>query len=366
MLGLQRVKEENKDLKQELENLKQKYEIDISELKNQLQTTQEQAMAKQQESHNGRALMLSSLKGDGMLQAIRKKMVENAQSMNDERQELQVLDDMFEQTNQALARLGNRADEINNQAAKSIECVTTLNNSITSISLLVSTIKEISDQTNLLALNAAIEAARAGDAGRGFAVVADEVRNLANKASNASEKIDSLVKQVLSQINTIEISIDENQNCAAEVSTSSTQIDSIVNEVVVKSERMQQVINIAANQAFLDAVKLDHAIWKNNIYRLIQKGSINETVNTHTECRLGQWYYYGNGKAHSHLKSYKLLEAHHKDVHDCGREAIEHARSGNIASMLNAINIMESASDKVVGNIDLLSSEMNQHIKNAN
>lgn len=362
MIGLQRVKTENKNLKQELENLKQKYEIDISELKNQLQTTQEQAMAKQQEIHNGGALMLSILKGDSMLQAIRKKMVENAQSMNDEHQELQVLDDIFEQTHQALARLGNRAEEINNQATKSIECVGVLNNSITSISLLVSTIQEISDQTNLLALNAAIEAARAGDAGRGFAVVADEVRNLANKASNASEKIDSLVKQVLSQVNTIKISINENQNCAVEVSTSSSQINSIVNEVVVKSEHMQQVISAASNQAFLDSVKLDHAIWKNNVYRLIQKGSINETVNTHTECRLGQWYYQGDGKAYSHLNGYKLLEAPHKDVHACGREAIEHARSGNITSMLDAINNMENASDKVVENIDLLSNETNQYI----
>ncbi|EBI3862918.1 chemotaxis protein [Salmonella enterica] len=365
MFGLQRVKTENKNLKQELENLKQKYEIDISELENQLQTTQEQVMAKQQDLRNSCALMLSSLKGDRMLQAIRKKMVENAQSMNDERQELQALDDMFEQTNQALARLGNRAEEISNQAAKSIEFVGVLNNSLTSISLLVSSIQEISDQTNLLALNAAIEAARAGDAGRGFAVVADEVRSLANKASNASEQIDSLVNQVLSQANTIKISIDENQICAAEVSTSSTQIDSIVNEVIAKSERMQQVINIASNQAFLDAVKLDHAIWKNNIYSLIQKGVTNETVNSHTECRLGQWYYHGNGKALSNFKSYKSLERPHKDVHDSGREAIEHVKSGNIVGMLNAINNMEDASNKVVEGIDMLLFEIGQH-KNKN
>lgn len=114
----------------------------------------------------------------------------------------------------------------------------------------------------MLALNAAIEAARAGEAGRGFAVVADEVRTLAGKASEASEKIDSLVNQVLTQVSAIKNSIDENQTCAEEVSASSAQIGTIVNEVVVKSEHMKQVIHIASTRAFLDTVKLDHAIWK--------------------------------------------------------------------------------------------------------
>ncbi len=105
-------------------------------------------------------------------------------------------------------------------------------------------------------------------------MVADEVRNLAGKASEASEQIDSLVNQVLTQVNAIKTSIDENQTCAEEVSASSAQIGSIVNEVVVKSEHMQQVIHIASTRAFLDTVKLDHAIWKNNIYRLLQKARL--------------------------------------------------------------------------------------------
>ncbi|MEJ8567061.1 methyl-accepting chemotaxis protein [Elongatibacter sediminis] len=87
-------------------------------------------------------------------------------------------------------------DTIRDQIQKTSKRIKRLGESSQEIGDIVELINGIAEQTNILALNAAIQSASAGGAGRGFAVVADEVQRLAERASNATRRIEMLVKNI--------------------------------------------------------------------------------------------------------------------------------------------------------------------------
>ena len=84
--------------------------------------------------------------------------------------------------------------------AESLQVMQRLGDSSKQIGNIVSVINDIADQTNLLALNAAIEAARAGEQGRGFSVVADEVRKLAERTTQATSQINTMISTIQKEV----------------------------------------------------------------------------------------------------------------------------------------------------------------------
>lgn len=92
-------------------------------------------------------------------------------------------------------------DSIRGQIQETSKRIKRLGESSQEIGSIVELINDISEQTNILALNAAIQAASAGEAGRGFAVVADEVQRLAERTSNATKRIETLVQTIQADTN---------------------------------------------------------------------------------------------------------------------------------------------------------------------
>ncbi|WP_407057237.1 CZB domain-containing protein [Aliarcobacter skirrowii] len=122
-----------------------------------------------------------------------------------------------------------------------------------------------------------------------------------------------------------------------------------------------------SNKIFINLAKLDHVIYKNNLYQLIFGNPNNFKAVDHTQCRLGQWYNTGLGKQEfSFVASYKGLDNPHAAVH---KEANILAKecSGNEIScskelIEEKIELVENASEKVFVYLDKILEEKNNAV----
>ena len=161
---------------------------------------------------------------------------------------LNKIDDTTQRTKAGQIKLNNIKDtmlEISNDTKQLSHTIDNLLESSTQIGEILTVINDIADQTNLLALNAAIEAARAGDAGRGFAVVADEVRKLAERTTNATSEIETIIttlqhesEQAASAMKSADVSVSSGVNIIEETTSSFNLVVDGVNNVTQSTHTM--------------------------------------------------------------------------------------------------------------------------------
>ncbi len=224
------------------------------------------------------------------------------------------------------------------------------------INSFVATITNISDQTNLLALNAAIEAARAGDAGRGFSVVADEVRTLANQTNTSASEVSELVSNIIRSTQDSVGSVDELKVNNDSLSDGIEQLNSQYHSIIDCCDSMKSTINHSSMRSFVQTVKLDHIVWKSDVYAVLF-GKSHKLINDfsdHTSCRLGQWYRAEGQTLFGNDDAFRNLERPHKDVHTHGVQAIQKAQEGLFQSALEELQKMEKASENVMYYLDNL------------
>ncbi|HEU5374392.1 MAG TPA: methyl-accepting chemotaxis protein [Ktedonobacteraceae bacterium] len=133
-----------------------------------------------------------------------------------------------QETSKKIKRLGERSNEIGE---------------------IVRIIEDIADQTNLLALNAAIQSAMAGEHGRGFAVVADEIRLLAERSTESTKRIATLVKSIQGDTYEAVVAMEDSTQEVVKGSQLADEAGRALNSIYSAVERQARTIEAIAQAA---------------------------------------------------------------------------------------------------------------------
>ncbi len=315
-------------------------------------------LSRVQEENQGFRNLFESMQVFGQsLQETRDSIGVLSSNMQKEKEKILVASGITEKTGEMMSRMAGNLLKIAHETRDTAKDVDQLNQRTGQISGIVQLIKEVSDQTNLLSLNAAIEAARAGEQGRGFAVVADEVRKLAERTRNATNEITTLVKAIqaetLSTKSHMEVWSGESERFNKEGEAASRSMK----EILVLSKDMESMVSASSLKSFMDLLKMDHLIYKFEVYGILLgiSGKKADDLSSHTHCRLGKWYYEGEGrKSYSGLNGFREIEGPHEDVHNAAQEAVRQQSAGDHGMVFVAVRRMESSSMKVLQSLDIL------------
>jgi len=141
---------------------------------------------------------------------------------------MMVIRENVQETSKKIKRLGERSNEIGE---------------------IVRIIEDIADQTNLLALNAAIQSAMAGEHGRGFAVVADEIRLLAERSTESTKRIATLVKSIQGDTFEAVVAMEDSTQEVVKGSQLADEAGQALNSIYTAVERQAQMIETIAHAA---------------------------------------------------------------------------------------------------------------------
>ena len=154
---------------------------------------------------------------------------------------------------QAVSDTVQGMDRIREQVQATSKRIKRLGESSQEIGEIVQLISDIADRTSILALNASIQAAMAGDAGQGFAVVAEEVERLAERSTDATKQISTLIKAIQTETSEAIADMEESTREVVEGSQLASQAGQTLSEIDDVSRQLEDLIKGVSTSALEQA-----------------------------------------------------------------------------------------------------------------
>jgi len=306
----------------------------------------------EQQHYHGEILCRHLLDGIAVIEIIRNSLLDSGTRLAGEQGTLDEIALHNSETRRYMQELCSVLDDISEHADKGLDYTQKLVSVLGQINQNINNIERLANQTNLLAVNSAIEASHVGSRGAGFSVIAREIKQLSGEIQDEAVNITAFTGKIKSHAKAIYTDAEDNQKLVSSIRDIAVQAEDRLQNMITSSSRMEAIIRFVAVQQFLNTVKLDHVIWKGDIYRRLLDGNADLSVNDHTQCRLGKWYYADDGQRFTGHDAYRKLERPHRLVHLSGRLALEARAQGSLHDEELHLTAMEEASREVIENID--------------
>lgn len=189
----------------------------------------------------------------------------------------------------------------------------------------------------------------------GLAAIADDVHQLALQMHKLSHQLSQVMEQVNSHTREHSQAMALKRQADDETAHTAQTAKHALHQLSDQTRHMHKVIHHSATAAFLHSAKLDHAVWKSQLYKQLLSANTETPLETHLQCRLGRWHLHSEDhRRYAQTEAYRALAAPHRRMHDSGAEALQFAHQGDRNGQLAALGVMEQASQELATQLDKL------------